>query len=113
MAYHLNPDRRCHVCWRFGLDPEHLKACVPRRYWPQETETAAGEASVMVFTPEAPSTAGGGGGTLNATVEVVHGRMCDCGYVAKNAQALRMHRLKAKQHQPVPLPNGEFLPEAS
>ena len=102
MAYHLNPNRRCHVCWRYGLDPEHLKSCIPRRYWPQETETAAGEQSITVIA----TTEGEESPRVSAVI-------CDCGYMAKTASGLRLHRMKAKQHQPVPLPNGEFLPEAS
>lgn len=109
-GYHLNPDRRCPTCTYYGHDFRHLKACVPRKYWPAEaipdfavsgsTNTDAGGASVTVLAPAPPEPRG------------KHSVVCDCGFVAKNAQALRMHRMKAKQHQRVPLPNGEFLPEA-
>jgi hypothetical protein len=107
-GYHLNPNRRCTTCTYYGDDRRHLKACVPKRYWPgpavgsaMATDVASESSgpSVTVITSNDP--------------EILSGVPCDCGYVAKNVQALRMHRMKAKQHQRVPLPNGEFLPEAT
>lgn len=91
MPYHLNPNMRCPICTYFGGDIRHLKACVPRRYWP------VGEVSI----------------TPPSTVMVQDELQCECGYVAKHKGALALHRINARVHKVVPLPGGEFLPEVS
>lgn len=88
---------RCPSCARWRFDLVHLRACLPKSKWAQELEQWPApepqvERKALVY--KAPEDVD------NQTIYVEDDPLtCECGFVARNAQALALHRRKARQHQ--------------